>query len=163
MNQIEFHLVQNRNEDCHYDHIPFNSKGNGNLFSWAADEWEQLVQISTLRSNLVQNYCSRKFEFEFSWRKSDTVWFLIAIRCKSYAIWFLIAIRCKSYAIRCTSESILVILIRDSSPGLCCKISLREIFYWDQVFFPQLIQLDLILQLEIETVQKLSNYIYIYW
>ena len=30
-NQMEFHLVQNRMENCHHDHIPFNLKGNGNI------------------------------------------------------------------------------------------------------------------------------------
>ena len=29
-NQMDFHLVQNRKENCHHDHIPFNVKGNGN-------------------------------------------------------------------------------------------------------------------------------------
>ena len=28
LNQIEFHFVQNRKENCHHDHIPFNLKGN---------------------------------------------------------------------------------------------------------------------------------------
>jgi len=28
LNQIEFHLVQNRKENCHHDHIPFNLKEN---------------------------------------------------------------------------------------------------------------------------------------
>ena len=31
LNQMEFHLVQNRKENCHHDHIPFNVKGNGNV------------------------------------------------------------------------------------------------------------------------------------
>ena len=31
LNQIEFHLVQNRKENCYHDHIPFNMKGNGNI------------------------------------------------------------------------------------------------------------------------------------
>ena len=31
LNQMEFYLVQNRKENCHYDHIPFNVKGNGNI------------------------------------------------------------------------------------------------------------------------------------
>ena len=30
LNQMEFHLVQNRKENCQHDHIPFNVKGNGN-------------------------------------------------------------------------------------------------------------------------------------
>ena len=28
LNQMEFHLVQNRKENCPHDHIPFNVKGN---------------------------------------------------------------------------------------------------------------------------------------
>ena len=31
LNQMEFHLVQNRKENCHHDHIPLNVKGNGIL------------------------------------------------------------------------------------------------------------------------------------
>ena len=29
LSQMEFHLVQNRKENCHHDHIPFNVKGIG--------------------------------------------------------------------------------------------------------------------------------------
>ena len=32
LNQMEFHLVQNRNEYYHHGHIPFNVNGNGNIF-----------------------------------------------------------------------------------------------------------------------------------
>ena len=28
---MELHLVQNRKENCHHDHIPINLKGNGNI------------------------------------------------------------------------------------------------------------------------------------
>ena len=31
-NQMEFHLVWNRKENCQHGHIPFNMKGNGNSF-----------------------------------------------------------------------------------------------------------------------------------
>ena len=31
LNQMEYHLVQNRKENTHYDHVPFNLKGNGIL------------------------------------------------------------------------------------------------------------------------------------
>jgi len=31
LNQMELHLVQNRKENCHHDHIPYNVKGNGNI------------------------------------------------------------------------------------------------------------------------------------
>ena len=30
--QIEFLLVQNREKNCHHDHIPYNFKGNINIF-----------------------------------------------------------------------------------------------------------------------------------
>ena len=29
LNQMEFHLTQNRKENCQHDHIPFNLEGNG--------------------------------------------------------------------------------------------------------------------------------------
>ena len=31
LNRIDFHLVQNRKENCHHEHIVFNMKGNGVL------------------------------------------------------------------------------------------------------------------------------------
>ena len=31
LNQMDFHLVQNRKKNCHHDHIPFNVKGNANI------------------------------------------------------------------------------------------------------------------------------------
>ena len=31
LNQMEFHMVQNRKENCHHDDIPFNVKGNSNI------------------------------------------------------------------------------------------------------------------------------------
>ena len=31
LNQMEFHLAQNRKETRHHDHIPFNVKGNENV------------------------------------------------------------------------------------------------------------------------------------
>ena len=38
LNQIEFHLVQNRKENCFHDHIPFSVKLNGNIvFSLQCD------------------------------------------------------------------------------------------------------------------------------
>ena len=50
LNHIEFHLVQNRKENCHYDHILFNLKGNGNIiFSvYAAVIVDGLLYNSTL-------------------------------------------------------------------------------------------------------------------
>ena len=51
LNQMESHLVQNWQENCHHDHIPFNSKGIGNLFSCvyctacrgSIDRWRSLI------------------------------------------------------------------------------------------------------------------------
>ena len=34
LNQMEINLVQNWNENCHHDHIPFNFKVKGNLVFW---------------------------------------------------------------------------------------------------------------------------------
>ena len=31
LNQMEFHLIQNRKENRYHDHIPFNLKINGNI------------------------------------------------------------------------------------------------------------------------------------
>ena len=39
-NQMEFHLVQNRKENCHHDHIPFNVKGNGNIVFSVWGQWK---------------------------------------------------------------------------------------------------------------------------
>jgi len=50
LNQMEFHLVQNRKENCHYDHIPFNVKGNGILvFSVHAEVAKGFKDAFTLR------------------------------------------------------------------------------------------------------------------
>ena len=39
LNRMEFHLVQNLNENCHHDHIPFNMKGNGKIIFSAWSLW----------------------------------------------------------------------------------------------------------------------------
>jgi len=44
LNQMELHLVQNRKENCHHDHIPFNLKGNGNIV------------LSVQRPNIIYNF-----------------------------------------------------------------------------------------------------------
>ena len=30
LNQMEFHLVENQNENCYHDYIPFNVRGDEN-------------------------------------------------------------------------------------------------------------------------------------
>ena len=39
LNQREFHLVQNRKENCHHDHIPFNVKGIGSIVFSVQNSW----------------------------------------------------------------------------------------------------------------------------
>ena len=55
LNQMEFHLVQNRKENCHHDHIPFNLKGNGNIYISICFqiEWDMIV-VSVFLSILNQ-------------------------------------------------------------------------------------------------------------
>ena len=31
LSQMDFHLVRNRRENCHHDHIPFNVEVNSNI------------------------------------------------------------------------------------------------------------------------------------
>ena len=43
LNLMEFHLAQNRKENCHHDHIPFNLKGNGILaYSVYSDRYSRV-------------------------------------------------------------------------------------------------------------------------
>ena len=61
LNQMEIHLIQNREENCHHDDIPFNVKGNGNIvFSvWqvfanrmnSRTGWEKLAAKTSTRSS----------------------------------------------------------------------------------------------------------------
>ena len=45
VNQMEFHLVQNRKENCQHDHISFNVKGNGDIvFSMYPVDYRCVVQ-----------------------------------------------------------------------------------------------------------------------
>ena len=48
---MEFHLVQNRKENYHQDHIPFNAKGNGNIVFSVQGKW--------LPSNIISLYFRR--------------------------------------------------------------------------------------------------------
>ena len=45
LNQMDFHLVQNRKENCHHDQIPFNAKGNGNI---VFSVWRLMIRESSL-------------------------------------------------------------------------------------------------------------------
>ena len=57
-NQMDFHLVQNRKENCRHDHILFNVKGNGILvFSVLG---QQFVGISPSEVELFQFNSSSK-------------------------------------------------------------------------------------------------------
>ena len=54
LNQMDFHLVQIRKENCHHDHIPFNVEGNGNIdfsvYSQKQQRWD--VQLSERLASL---------------------------------------------------------------------------------------------------------------
>ena len=45
LNQMEFHLVQNRKENCHHDHIPFNVRGIGNI---VFSVYGEKIRVTTL-------------------------------------------------------------------------------------------------------------------
>ena len=67
-NQMEFHMVQiEKKTVCHHNHISFNMKENGNLFSWA--------YTREPRSRL------------FIWTKRYSVWFIreIELSVRSYS------------------------------------------------------------------------------
>ena len=54
---MKFHLVQNRKENCHHDHIPFNVKGNGSIvFSavWGLIMAEIATRIEATRNLVTQ-------------------------------------------------------------------------------------------------------------
>ena len=59
LNQMEFHLVQNRKENCHHDHIPCNMKGNGNI---VFSVYSMLPEIVTSQVN-EKNRQSNVFPF----------------------------------------------------------------------------------------------------
>ena len=73
LNQMEFHLVQNRKENCHHDHIPFNVRGNGILvFSvytkcqlYDTKLW-MLIRLSCTVTNM-QDFCF----FDVKWNLSS--------------------------------------------------------------------------------------------
>ena len=51
LNQMEFYLVQNRKENSHHNHIPFNVKGNENRVFSVYENAVQHVQMLALCSN----------------------------------------------------------------------------------------------------------------
>ena len=74
LNQMEIQLVQNRKENCHHDHIPFNLKGKEMLVS--------SVQLSTLThlvrwqrgGSEIQWYPGYQlFNFEISKSKTNNI------------------------------------------------------------------------------------------
>ena len=60
LNQMDLHLVQNRKENCHHHHIPFNVKGKGNIVYSdqpvvkAMEAWHDLFsEVVTQRAGLL--------------------------------------------------------------------------------------------------------------
>jgi len=58
-NQMEYHLVQNRKGNCHHDHIPFNVKGNGNIFFSKFSIFSQPSSEYSLKSVRLSSVLSR--------------------------------------------------------------------------------------------------------
>ena len=77
LNQMEFQLVQNRQDNCYCDHIPFNLKGNENLFLWAYCDTAR-TQRNIFRIWLNQTE-SRLYLPYFDWfgTKRTSFWFQI--------------------------------------------------------------------------------------
>ena len=89
LNQMEFHLVQNWKENCHYDHIPFNLKGKGNpVFSVQSKlrSGEKFPVIDGFGRWQVWVHLSRKLSADFGW-----VIFLIVFFLLSWIIFFIVS------------------------------------------------------------------------
>ena len=62
LNQMELRLVQNRKENCHHDHIPFNVKGNGNIVFSVQDDIAHtfcagsLVYLGSVSAHMFASY-----------------------------------------------------------------------------------------------------------
>ena len=64
LNPIEFHLVQNRKENCHHDHIPFTVKGNGNtVFSVHVVRTHREIFLKSYQIN-PKSYCIYHFPID---------------------------------------------------------------------------------------------------
>ena len=53
---MEFHLVQNRKENCHHDHIPFDLKENGNIVFSVIGKLQALSESCNHRKPRVKYY-----------------------------------------------------------------------------------------------------------
>ena len=66
LNQIDFHLAQNREENCHHDQIPFNVKGNGSI---VFSVWSMVVKRMQIRWQSI--WRRQKCRIEFFLRTSE--------------------------------------------------------------------------------------------
>ena len=81
LNQMEFYLAKNRKENCHYDHIPFNVKGNGNIILSAYVYGIYVASFETMlcikeSSLLTQEYDKYTLYFNFyltSWTYNSEI------------------------------------------------------------------------------------------
>ena len=62
---MEFHLVQNRQENCHHDHIPFNLKGNGKL-DFSVCVVEKRLRCVSLEHDRTDSFLLKMKQYEFS-------------------------------------------------------------------------------------------------
>ena len=102
LNQMEFLSVQNRNENCHCDHIPFDLKGNGNIVFWGCVTQHLLMTHAFIDPSMWSQWWRgvkyRRYEHHL-WRPRghivydsqwsymfDTLWYLVMWTHKN---WFL--------------------------------------------------------------------------
>ena len=67
LNQIDFHLVQNRKENCNHDHIPLNLKGNGNIVFSVHQLLQSANEVTSLHGQKWNLFAWSFFGVDFLW------------------------------------------------------------------------------------------------
>ena len=63
---VEFHLVKNRQENCHHDHIPCNLKENGNIAFWFREaDFSIAFNYTKCEFGFPIDLCIEKFPSDF--------------------------------------------------------------------------------------------------
>ena len=53
---------ENGKENCHYDHIPFNAKGNGNIVFSVNNPWTEMIETN-IKFVKIYKVIFRKIKF----------------------------------------------------------------------------------------------------
>ena len=81
LNQMEFHLVQNRKENCPHNHIPSNLKGNVNIvfsvyfFNRVDTSWDYLLDVEQRQTSDNVIY----FEIYYAVRAASNIFLVIQL------------------------------------------------------------------------------------